>query len=1040
MEKPEEVDSVPEVDEKEKPTAEKRAGGELFIVDNSDSDWKVREYLHEWADVADRFDVATGYFEIGALLALDGQWQKLEKLRILMGDQVSKRTRKALLAGIEAAKTVLDDSIEKEKETNDFLQGVPAIVEAIAKRQIECKIYTKDKFHAKAYITHAKQAVIGSSALVGSSNFTYPGLTTNVELNIQIRREVELLQKWFEEHWNEAEPISDDVLRVIERHIHEYSPFDVYAKSLHEFYRGHEMTIGEWELEKSQVYPILDQYQKDGYRALMKIAKNYGGALLCDGVGLGKTFIGLMVIERLLHDRKKVALFVPKSARKPVWEEELRTYLPDAYGDFSNLAVYNHTDLLRGDEWEERMNKVARMVDAIVIDEAHHFRNQAADRSRKLFEMAEGKQLYLLTATPINNKLRDLQHIIELFSRKESAYFKEAPLGIHSLPGHFRKMEKALEKVIDGNPYDAGGITLKEAEEVLSKDDLFRALVVQRSRAYVRQSQKQHRGREILFPKRQPPKIVGYSLTKTYGTLLDRIEKAMSRNRPLLTLGVYYPLAYYIGEDEKIDPMEEGRQKQVVGLIRTQLLKRFESSAVSFQSTCEALMLKLLAFVLKHEPSDSEHWQASHGDLIQRIRDHQVERGVIEEDDYEEDVIPEEMLERFEDLKPKDYDISKIIKDTLLDLDLLAEFLEELKGFSPKNDDKLRALVSVLKRNARLKRQKVLIFSEYKDTARYLGHELQARGIGPLQEVDSGTKKDRGEIIKAFAPYYNKLLAADIDRLGDDEVRILVSTDVLSEGLNLQDASCIINYDLHWNPVRLMQRIGRVDRRLDRTIENRIAKDCPEQIDVPRQVHIWNFLPPDELDRLLNLYNKVSKKTLRISKVFGIEGKKLIKPSDDYDALKDFDHAYEGDVTSTEKMFLEYQRLLKNNPGLAESLDGLPLKLFSGKSHPIEDTSAVFLCYSLPARDAETSEWTREAGHCRWYLYDCESEDIEEDPSAMVDLIRSTTRTARRVSMTHETLSEIRRKIDKHIKNTYFKRGQAPVGVKGTLMAWMELC
>ena len=135
-------------------------GSDLFIVDNSDQDWKVRNYLHEWADLAHKFDIATGYFEISALLALDGQWQKLEKIRILMGDEVSRRTKKALLAGIETAKQILDDSIEKEKERNDFLSGVPAIVDAIRKAQIECRIYTKEKFHAKAYITHAKHAVI----------------------------------------------------------------------------------------------------------------------------------------------------------------------------------------------------------------------------------------------------------------------------------------------------------------------------------------------------------------------------------------------------------------------------------------------------------------------------------------------------------------------------------------------------------------------------------------------------------------------------------------------------------------------------------------------------------------------------------------------------------------------------------------------------------------------------------------------------------------------------------------------------------------
>ena len=195
----------------------RQQGGDLFIVDNSDQDWKVRRYLSDWADLANSFDIATGYFEVGALLALDGQWQKLDKIRILMGDEVSKRTKKALLAGLEHIKQKLDSSIEREKEKNDFLLGVPGIVDALRAGKIVCRVYNKDKFHAKAYITHAKQAVVGSSALVGSSNFTVPGLSDNVELNVQLRREVEILQEWFERHWEKAEEITPDILQVIER-------------------------------------------------------------------------------------------------------------------------------------------------------------------------------------------------------------------------------------------------------------------------------------------------------------------------------------------------------------------------------------------------------------------------------------------------------------------------------------------------------------------------------------------------------------------------------------------------------------------------------------------------------------------------------------------------------------------------------------------------------------------------------------------------------------------------------------------------------
>jgi len=201
------------------------------------------------------------------------------------------------------------------------------------------------------------------------------------------------------------------------------TPFEVYAKSLQEFFKGHEMTASEWELTKSAMYPVLDQYQKEGYHALMKIAHQWGGALLCDGVGLGKTFIGMMLIERLIiYDRKRVMLIVPKATRKPVWENTLIRYLPNLGGGFTNLRIFNHTDLLRGGDYANEMKRMKEQADVVIIDEAHHFRNpgiRGLSRYWKMYEITEGKTIFFLTATPINNRLRDLQHMIELFSRKE---------------------------------------------------------------------------------------------------------------------------------------------------------------------------------------------------------------------------------------------------------------------------------------------------------------------------------------------------------------------------------------------------------------------------------------------------------------------------------------------------------------------------------------------------------------------------------------------------------------------------------------------
>ncbi len=175
-----------------------QSGSEIFIVDNSDKDWKVREYLKEWSDISHQFDIATGYFEIGALLTLEGNWQQLDKIRILMGDEMTMRTKRTLIEALKNdIESKLDNSIENEKEKNDFLKGVPAIVQALKDKKIECRVFSKKKFHAKAYITHSKLNVVGSSALVGSSNFTYPGLTDNVELNIRENQRVKHQTNYF---------------------------------------------------------------------------------------------------------------------------------------------------------------------------------------------------------------------------------------------------------------------------------------------------------------------------------------------------------------------------------------------------------------------------------------------------------------------------------------------------------------------------------------------------------------------------------------------------------------------------------------------------------------------------------------------------------------------------------------------------------------------------------------------------------------------------------------------------------------------------
>jgi superfamily II DNA or RNA helicase len=1038
---------------------------DLFIVDNSVSGWTGLRYLEEWTGIAKAFDIATGYFEIGALLALDGKWQPLDKIRILMGADTTHRTRKALLEAVRArAIQVLDGSIEADKDANPFLHGVPAILEALSSGQIECRVYDKDKFHAKAYITHAKLEVIGAQALVGSSNFTSPGLTKNIELNIQVQsaREVAQLQEWFETHWKEATPVSDAVIDTITRHTQLYSPFDVYAKALQEYFRGHELTANEWDETRSVMFPRIDRYQKEAYWALMKIARQHGGAFLCDGVGLGKTFVGLMLIERLvMHEGKRVVLFAPKAAKEGVWDPHLRDWLPQVGGmggkaDFSNLAVFSHTDLGRRGEFPERFQRIAELADVVIIDEAHHFRNPGrsglADdgvepsRYYQLFNLLDGsrrpKTLFMLTATPINNRLSDFRHMAELFTRRDEGYFART-LGVNNLRAHFNQMERALRSAV-GHELSDVAEHMPEAQKILASDEIFRQLVVQRSRSYARESQLRESGKAAVFPERKAPQVAEYSIRKTYGRLLDMFEKAFTRKSPLFTLPMYYPLYWYTGTDTTIDRWVQGRQEQVVGLIRTQFLKRFESSVAAFELSCDRLLRKLLAFLEVHSETDSEkrrleRWKLQKADVLGYAAARQHEFWSDNDDEYQDDdIVPQEMLDAVERLDRASYDVQEMMQETFLDLDHIAQFLEEARKFERKHDDKLQKLVRLLK-TKELAGQKVLIFTEFADTARYLKRELEAAGIEGVAQVDSASKGSRADVIQRFAPYYNGTSSGALADKGRSEIRVLISTDVLSEGLNLQDASRMINYDIHWNPVRLMQRIGRVDRRMNPEVEKRLVADHPEVATSRGRVSFWNFLPPEELNAILTLYTKVTQKTLLISKTLGIEGKKLLTPDDDFDALREFNQAYEGTKTAVEDMHLEYQSLLKSDPELEGRLKNLPGATFSGRQRIAKGVCGVFFCYSLPALDRQAGQFTEEAGTSRWYLYDIGSDSILEEPGEIVASIRSKTDTKRRCTTAEKALVSIRSKIEKHIKNSYLKRIDAPVGVKPVLKCWMEL-
>lgn len=957
---------------------------DFIIVDNSDENWKALTYVRQWCDVSRSIDIATGYFDVGALLALDGAWQKVEKLRILIGDETSHRTADL----IRRVRQTIDQTAVEQRAHDPFLTGLDAIVQGIVTGQIEIKIYTDEKFHAKTYITHSKLDVVGSAALVGSSNFTYAGLTRNIELNVRVTSgpEVRELQEWFELYWAGATEVKGDFIEVAQNHARDFTPYEIWAKALQLLTENVDPGATEWERTNSKIYPMLSPYQREGYHGLKQRASQWDGAFLTDGVGLGKTFVGLMLAEYFaVKEQRNVLIMATKTGKDAVWTPEITKYLPHLQGEFTNLFVMAHTDLSKDDAFEV-VERLAQRVSVVIIDEAHNFRNRGVEgddpnypqsRWRRLEKICRGKTVFNLTATPINNTLFDFVHQFELFTGIDADSHFSA-LGVPSVRAYFNRLQSEFLK-----GFEQGD--LKAFSKLIDSDPLFKSLIVQNSRKYAVKSAKKAGGKKVLFPKPAIPRAVDFTFDAPLLALLDEIEKAFQKANPLFFLPFYFPLAY--SKSPKVDPTKENRQRQVVGLIRSVFLKRFESSIAAFAGSCADLSRKILQDCLIYSATNkaidkqARKWHDDHEDLLAQL-DAKLREGVdVDQIETGDDELAE-LLDEIPDgkrLSATEYDLDKILQQSLDDLNELSKLLKlslaVLKGGDAKYEQLLKILTGKGLKKSDTKEvfdpvfahQKVIVFTEFADTARYLAKRLQEDGVKHVDRIDGSRKANRYEMIKRFAPHYNRV--SESDRANLQPLRVLISTDVLSEGVNLQDATEIINYDIHWNPVRLMQRIGRIDRRLNEETEKAIVAEDKKLKATRGMINIRNFLPTKELRRLITLHERVEQRVNLISKTLGIPGGKLLSENDMLDDVKVFNaflKEYEGEESPLETLRLEYLDLLQTDKDLEDRLTMVPHGAFSCRD---AQTAGLFMCTVEPIRvplaDGR-AEWTLEGGTPRW--------------------------------------------------------------------------
>lgn len=787
--------------------------------------------------------IATAFFSPAGFFHIADHLDGISDVRLLLGadpsalpvpdhkrldESLDKRDQRRITS---AWKTQLD-VLERERDQLPFTpvsrKALEALTGALRRGNMQVRRYVRTFLHAKAYIHSSK---LDGGIIAGSSNLTKAGLTQNLELNLGCFDPVILhqAQEWFDDLWEDAEPY--DLAEIYEVVFEPRSPWMIFLRVLWQLY-GNEI---EEEIREDENLP-LTTFQKHGVVRALRLMRERGGVIVADEVGLGKTFIAGEILQLYSDRRQRALLICPAALRDSTWKQFMTDY------QLSRGIECMSFEQLAGDRQLQDQNRpkadqihLQRDLDEyqlVIVDEAHNYRNpNTPTRAAALRTLLFGKKrdLLLLTATPVNNSLWDLYHLINFFVRQDAHL---ADRGILSIRQRFME-------------------AMRTDPTNLSPDLLYPiidATTVKRTRQFVKKhySSDTIKGpdgvpRSIVFPKPQAI-TVRYELEDQLPGFFDQLEEALDSDRAQsITFARYMPDAY---RKENMDPQETGRAHAMTGLLRSGLLKRFESSCFAFRKTVQKMVDEHDKFL---EALDK-------GSVVTTV--------FLQEISGTDDDIFEELLEQTsEQSDAGDYDVEWLKNAVVHDRDLLQQLAESAGSIAKENDTKLRALSDVLCDIAtqaeheasdavdEAQKRKVLIFSFFADTVGWI-YDFLKQEIDHRPELSryqnrlaavSGSQKHGGvtkdEAVYGFAPVSMGASSGS----DTDEYQILVTTDILAEGVNLQQCRHIINYDVPWNPMRLVQRHGRIDR-----------------INSPhRRVFLRTIFPTDRLDQLLNLEQRI---------------------------------------------------------------------------------------------------------------------------------------------------------------------------------------
>lgn len=778
------------------------------IIDNEDG--TMAEFLKSALnDNGGQVSIATGYFNVEGYAELRGPLRDSSKkkdfhLRLLIGNEAVVRKDAVLQCEAEAEGS-LPEELEGLSINDSYASLVGDLVEFLRQEKVELRQNPERFSHAKCYI-------FDDLTVVGSSNFTRPGLKKNIELNAALYQPSaqKLVEQWFDRRWSKGADIKEQIIRVLEdsKFGHPLEPFQMYMKFLYEYYRPR---LEELEQEKGKILELAG-FQQDAFSSAKRILAKYGGVLIADSTGLGKTHIALELLREYVAVRRlKAMVIAPSQVLNAVWEPKL---MEESIKTMNITIEKTGTSSFQPEKYID--------YDLLVIDESQNYRNASTNRYANLLKLIAGgkkKMVVLMTATPVNNSLLDLYHQLTLITAGDDAYF--ADLGIPDLRSHFLSAERK---------------ELTEGIEQIVR--LLDEIMIRRTRQFIIDNYPQTtiNGKPVRFPKRKLRKVE-YSLTALFG---DQIYKKLLDTIEGLHL-VPYRADFYIKtlEDKARKEADLRAELQKFGL-----LKRFESSVESIRTSINRLV-KFYEYFDKTLASG-------------KILSSQAFRKALSQigNSLEDEAAFFAEMEKIE-LVPltAEYDKLQMKKDIKEDLERLIALKRDLDRIPPYADKKLMALGELLIKDRVFENdgKKCLVFTQYMDTAEYLYRNLkeQLQKQGKKISILTGKtdRKEREKTIMAFAPKANKLEAGLIS----EETDILISTDVLSEGQNLQDANYVINYDLPWNPMRIVQRVGRVDR-------------IGSNYEVVTAAVFW---PENALEDILGLVRRLEEKIKKIADTIG---------------------------------------------------------------------------------------------------------------------------------------------------------------------------